>query len=137
MRNLALHLSAAQLPIRINAIAPSWTASGMVNGADVAALGGEVQTSDDAARSALFLMADAAAAPHGLLVQSHAGRYRDVERAFVAAAGEVYPEGLRGEGGGCRGDAGGFEGEGGGGEVVRGGEGRGFAGCRRLVAGLI
>lgn len=96
MRNLALHLTAAQLPIRINAIAPSWTASGMVNGKEVAALGGEVQTSDDAARSALFLMADAAA-PHGLLVQSHAGRYRDVEQAFVAAAAEVYPEGLRGK----------------------------------------
>ncbi|KAF9630719.1 hypothetical protein BFW01_g1281 [Lasiodiplodia theobromae] len=97
MRNLALHLTAAALPIRINAIAPSWTASGMVDGKEVAALGGEVQTSEAAARSALFLMA-ADAAPHGMLVQSHAGRYKDVEQAFVAAAGEVYPEGLRGKG---------------------------------------
>ncbi|KAH7018624.1 putative oxidoreductase,short chain dehydrogenase [Macrophomina phaseolina] len=95
MRCLALQLTDAKLPIRINAIAPSWTASGMVDGAEVAALGGEIQTSDAAARSALFLMADDGARPHGLLVQSHAGRYKDVESAFMATAETVYPEGAR------------------------------------------
>ncbi|GME23929.1 Short-chain dehydrogenase reductase sdr protein [Neofusicoccum parvum] len=94
MRCLAQQLADAKLPVRINAIAPSWTASGMVDGAEVAALGGEVQTPDAAARSALFLMADAAG-PHGLLIQSHAGRYKDVEAAFGATVESVYPEGAR------------------------------------------
>lgn len=94
MRCTALNLTEAKLPIRINAIAPSWTASGMVDGVEMTALGGEVQTSDAAARSALFLMADGAR-PHGLLVQSHAGRYKEVGAAFLDAGKSVYPEGMR------------------------------------------
>lgn len=66
----------------------------MVDGVEMAAFGGEVQTSDATTLSALFLIADGAH-PHGLLVQSHAGRYKEVGAAFIETWKSVYPEGMR------------------------------------------
>ncbi|KAL6708112.1 hypothetical protein ACN47E_003546 [Coniothyrium glycines] len=65
------------LPIRINAIAPSWTATGIVPGVVIAALGeGNYQSADIPAQSAVYLMAEDC---HGELIYSERGRFKDLE----------------------------------------------------------
>ena len=68
------------LPIRINAIAPSWTETGIVPASLLAALGPEsYQSPDVVARSVTLLMADAQR--HGELVYSECGRFRELENS--------------------------------------------------------
>jgi NAD(P)-dependent dehydrogenase (short-subunit alcohol dehydrogenase family) len=67
-----------KLPIRINAIAPSWTDTGIVPRAIVAALGeANIQSADVVARSVALLMADNER--HGELVYSETGKFMEIE----------------------------------------------------------
>lgn len=77
MRALTGHLH-PQLPIRINAIAPSWTDTGILNPEILAVIGeGNFQSADVPARSVTVLMADKNR--HGELVYSERGHYIDLE----------------------------------------------------------
>lgn len=77
MRSLTGHLH-PNLPIRINAIAPSWTDTGILNPAVLAAIGeGNYQSADVPARSVTVLMADKKR--HGELVYSERGHFKDLE----------------------------------------------------------
>ncbi|KAF2017983.1 NAD(P)-binding protein [Aaosphaeria arxii CBS 175.79] len=77
LRSLYRHLSPA-LPIRINAIAPSWTATGIVSTQITSYLGeGNFQTPDVVARSVLKLFADEER--HGQMVYSCKGQFWDIE----------------------------------------------------------
>jgi NAD(P)-dependent dehydrogenase (short-subunit alcohol dehydrogenase family) len=67
-----------RLPIRINAIAPSWTDTGIVSRHIIAALGPDnYQSADVVARSVTLLMADGKR--HGELIYSECGRFREME----------------------------------------------------------
>ncbi|KAH7084529.1 hypothetical protein FB567DRAFT_84660 [Paraphoma chrysanthemicola] len=77
LRALYSHLC-PKLPIRINAIAPSWTATGIVPKEVLSALGEDkYQTPDVVGRSVTLLMADKER--HGELVYSECGKFRDLE----------------------------------------------------------
>ncbi|UPX10320.1 uncharacterized protein EKO05_0000986 [Ascochyta rabiei] len=76
MPSLAAHLH-PQLPIRINAIAPSWTDTGILSPAVLCAIRDNLQPADVPARSVTLLMADATR--HGELVYSERGSYMDLE----------------------------------------------------------
>ena len=66
------------LPIRINAIAPSWTDTGILNPAVLAVIGeGKYQSADVPAQSVTVLMADKTR--HGQLVYSERGNFKDLE----------------------------------------------------------
>jgi hypothetical protein len=77
MRSLTGHLYPS-MPIRINAIAPSWTDTGILSPAILAAIGeGNYQSADVPARSVTVLMADKQR--HGQLVYSERGHFKDLE----------------------------------------------------------
>ncbi|KAJ4355162.1 hypothetical protein N0V95_003184 [Ascochyta clinopodiicola] len=76
MRSLTAHLH-PHLPIRINAIAPSWTDTGILGSALLEAIGENLQSADVPARSVALLMADTSR--HGELVYSERGHYMDLE----------------------------------------------------------
>jgi NAD(P)-dependent dehydrogenase (short-subunit alcohol dehydrogenase family) len=77
MRSLYSHLH-PKLPIRINAIAPSWTKTGLVPPDILAALGeGNYQSPDVVGRSVTLLMADTKR--HGELVYSECGQFMELE----------------------------------------------------------
>lgn len=74
----ALHPHLTPLPIRINAVAPSWTETGIVPKEIIAALGeGNYQSADVVGRSVVCLMADTRR--HGELVYSDRGKFMDLE----------------------------------------------------------
>jgi NAD(P)-dependent dehydrogenase (short-subunit alcohol dehydrogenase family) len=83
MRGLVPHLS-PNLPIRINAISPSWTCSGLVPAAVVQSTGTGVQGADVVARSAAQLMADESR--HGQMIYSVEGRYSEIEESILIKA---------------------------------------------------
>ncbi|KAF1938703.1 NAD(P)-binding protein [Clathrospora elynae] len=67
-----------KLPIRINAIAPSWTDTGIIPRGAIAVIGQEkFQSADVVARSVVILMADKER--HGELIHSERGRFMDLE----------------------------------------------------------
>lgn len=81
VRALYSHLS-PKLPIRINAIAPSWTDTGIVPREVLVALGeGGYQSADVVGRSVTLLMADPAR--HGELIYSDRGEFRDLENGEI------------------------------------------------------
>lgn len=66
------------LPVRINAIAPSWTDTGIVPREILAILGeGNYQSADVVGRSVTFLMTDEKR--HGELIYIDRGEFRDLE----------------------------------------------------------
>ncbi|KAK7549945.1 putative short-chain dehydrogenase [Phyllosticta citricarpa] len=73
-----------KLPIRINALAPAWTATKMIPGDFLKSMGVRFQGSEVVARSAVLLMADQSR--HGQLIYSEEGRYFEVEEGLRAAA---------------------------------------------------
>ncbi|EAT87097.2 hypothetical protein SNOG_06033 [Parastagonospora nodorum SN15] len=78
LRALTPNLTQSPHPIRINAIAPSWTATNIVPQAVISALGeGNYQSADVVGRSVTLLMADEKR--HGELVYSECGRFMDLE----------------------------------------------------------
>lgn len=76
-RSLITHLKPHN--IRINSIAPSWTATGLVPHELRDGLGGWVQGPDVVAKSTAVLMADKER--NGQLIYSWQGRYLEIERA--------------------------------------------------------
>ncbi|KAL4943892.1 hypothetical protein BDV06DRAFT_234257 [Aspergillus oleicola] len=64
--------------IRLNGIAPSWTATGIVAADILRRFGAEVQEPEDVAKSVLCLFNDKE--KHGMLVYSWGGRYAEVNR---------------------------------------------------------
>ncbi|OAL47648.1 NAD(P)-binding protein [Pyrenochaeta sp. DS3sAY3a] len=81
VRALYSHLS-PKLPIRINAIAPSWTDTGMMPREVLVALGeGGYQSADVVGRSVTLLMTDSAR--HGELIYSDRGEFRDLENGDI------------------------------------------------------
>lgn len=88
MRGLYPLLTSGGIPIRINAISPSWTYTGLVPAELLDALGVKAQPAEIAARSALILMADEKR--NGQLMHSANGRYREIEEeVFMPATLEV------------------------------------------------
>jgi NAD(P)-dependent dehydrogenase (short-subunit alcohol dehydrogenase family) len=67
--------------IRVNAIAPSWTATGLTPKAIVEAAGGAVQGPEVPARSVALLMADASR--QGQLIYSVQGKLVELEEAVL------------------------------------------------------
>jgi hypothetical protein len=85
MRSLTQHLHPT-LPLRINAIAPSWTATGIVPPDAVAVIGeAEFQSPDVPARSAVLLMTDGKR--HGEMVFSEKGRFLECENGKAGYLG--------------------------------------------------
>lgn len=64
--------------IRLNAVAPSWTDTGLVPKEPIAALGVDVQDASAAARSVVLLFADRTR--HGDVIYSRAGDYWEINR---------------------------------------------------------
>jgi NAD(P)-dependent dehydrogenase (short-subunit alcohol dehydrogenase family) len=95
-RGLVPLLKAAQLPIRVNTLAPSWTDSNalpslksLLNNINV-----EVQPASVVARCAAYLMADTPM--NGQLVHVQRGKYAEVDKAVLLPAygeikGDDYP----------------------------------------------
>lgn len=77
LRSLTAYLH-DKLPIRVNAIAPSWTNTGILSPTVIAAVGEDnCQSADVPAQSATVLMADKER--HGELVYSDRGHYMELE----------------------------------------------------------
>lgn len=92
MRGMRSVLESAEIPIRINGIAPSWTATGLAPDWILKVSGVAWQLPDAVARSVALLMADKAR--NGELIYSVEGRFREIEKAvYVKALAEV----LKGE----------------------------------------
>jgi NAD(P)-dependent dehydrogenase (short-subunit alcohol dehydrogenase family) len=73
--------------VRLNAVAPSWTASKMIDAAFIEGLGVGVQGPEVVAQSVAFLFNDQQR--HGDIIYSWEGKYREVNKAqggFLAAA---------------------------------------------------
>lgn len=76
MRGLVAQLEGR---IRLNAISPSWTETGLVPADPIRALGVDVQSPDAVARSVVFLFADGTR--HGDLIYSRGGEYWELNNA--------------------------------------------------------
>ncbi|KAE8372802.1 hypothetical protein BDV26DRAFT_285667 [Aspergillus bertholletiae] len=76
MRSLVDQLSPA---VRVNAIAPSWTSTGLVPGDFLASLGVAVQDPGVVARSVVFLFTDSKR--NGHLIYSWEGKYKEIDKA--------------------------------------------------------
>jgi hypothetical protein len=81
MRGIVPTLQARHPTIRINAIAPSWTATGITPKELVEAAGGAVQGPEVPARSVAVLMADTSR--QGQLIYSVQGKLVEVEEAVL------------------------------------------------------
>ncbi|KAF1949676.1 NAD(P)-binding protein [Byssothecium circinans] len=77
LRSLTGLLPRHNLPIRVNAISPSWTATNILPAGFAASLGDNIQTPDVAARSVVVLMADGKR--RGELIFSDRGRFFEIE----------------------------------------------------------
>jgi NAD(P)-dependent dehydrogenase (short-subunit alcohol dehydrogenase family) len=85
MRGMNSSLHAAGIPIRINAIAPSWTISGILDTHELfAEVGGLIQPASAVAPSVGVLMADERR--NGQLIFSEQGRYWEVEEGILKPA---------------------------------------------------
>ena len=85
MRGMNSSLQAAEIPIRINAIAPSWTETGILPiHAMFTEVGGLVQPASAVAPSVALLMADPQR--NGQLIFSEKERYWEVEEAILRPA---------------------------------------------------
>lgn len=79
------------LPIRINAIAPSWTTTGLVPEGTIEAVAGiGTQTPSVVAKSVAVLFADDKR--HGQLIYSVEGKYSEAEGTLLKAAADVVGE---------------------------------------------
>ena len=88
MRGLIPNLLSQDLPIRVNALAPGWTVTGMVPEAVVQALGGG-QGPEVVARSTAWLMAGKNG-QQGQLIYSGSGRFYEIEEGkLLGVAREI------------------------------------------------
>ncbi|KAG9688294.1 NAD(P)-binding protein, partial [Aureobasidium melanogenum] len=72
------------LPIRVNALCPGWTATALVEQAMYAGVNVNLSTAENVAKAAVLLMADESR--HGQMVLSVGDRYREVEEAVLLKA---------------------------------------------------
>ncbi|KAI1150403.1 short chain dehydrogenase [Nemania diffusa] len=84
MRGMHAALTAQSLPVRVNAVAPSWTSSSIVREPDFARAGVYTQAPGAVARAALGLMADGGRRGH--LVHVDHGVCREVDEAVMLPA---------------------------------------------------
>ncbi|KAF9694145.1 hypothetical protein EKO04_007922 [Ascochyta lentis] len=85
-RGLSVLLSAASLPIRVNSLAPSWTATQVLPdlGDLLKAVNYDAQPTGVVAKAAAYLMADGKR--HGDVVFVCDGKYKEIEKAVLAPA---------------------------------------------------
>lgn len=95
-RGLVPLLKAAQLPIRVNTLAPSWTDSNVVPSLKslLNSINVDVQPASVVARCAVYLMADTTM--NGQVVHVQRGKYAEVDTAVLIPAyrkikGDDYP----------------------------------------------
>lgn len=76
------------MPIRVNTLAPSWTATQVLPDLDglLKAVDYEAQTTDVVARAAAYLFVDGKR--HGDVVFVCGGKYKEIEKAILAKAYE-------------------------------------------------
>ncbi|KAI7281237.1 hypothetical protein KC345_g4216 [Hortaea werneckii] len=96
MRGILPALSAAELPIRVNALAPDWTATGILPPQLVRILGSQIQGPEVVAEAAALCMVDQAR--QGQLIYSRGGVHREVEEGVLMPAGrEIVGKGGQGD----------------------------------------
>ncbi|KAK2598807.1 hypothetical protein N8I77_012194 [Diaporthe amygdali] len=87
----ALHpcIAAYKLPIRINAVAPTWTNSSVLPGLEsiMAKIGVEVQPASAVARATALLMADSAR--HGQSIHVQCGKFKEIDEAVLLPQAEA------------------------------------------------
>lgn len=91
MRAVAYELS-PHLPIRINTIAPAWTATGLAPEAMLKSRKLNYQKPEAVAASVALLMSDTSR--NKQVIYSYTGRYTDLEPSLVKAAVSLLPETL-------------------------------------------
>lgn len=81
-------LEESGLPIRINAIAPTWTDTGVLPGLKqiMDGLKVEVQSSESVAKAAALLMVDSSR--KGELIHVQRGKYREIDQAILLPAAD-------------------------------------------------
>ena len=88
MRGIVPNIKSAGLPIRVNAISPSWTITGLVPPGLVDKMEVEWQSADVVARNVALLMADGSR--QGQLIYSWKGRYWEIEESkFLPTAADI------------------------------------------------
>ncbi|KAF4428926.1 hypothetical protein F53441_14039 [Fusarium austroafricanum] len=82
-RGLVPLLGAAQIPVRVNTLAPSWTDSSVLPSLKdlLTAINVELQPASVVARCAAFLMADSS--KNGQLVHIERGNYKEIDEAIL------------------------------------------------------
>ncbi|KAI7342655.1 hypothetical protein KC354_g16169 [Hortaea werneckii] len=96
MRGLLPALDAAGLPIRVNALAPDWTATGIIPPQLVGILADQIQGPEVVAKAAALCMVDQAR--QGQLIYSRGGVHREVEEGVLMPAGrEIVGKGGQGD----------------------------------------
>ncbi|KAI7468095.1 hypothetical protein KC351_g13769 [Hortaea werneckii] len=96
MRGILPALGAAELPIRINALAPDWTATGIISPQLMGILGSQIQGPEVVAEAAALCMVDQAR--QGQLIYSRGGVHREVEEGVLMPAGrEIVGKGGQGD----------------------------------------
>ena len=96
MRGILPALGAAELPIRVNALAPDWTATGILPPQLVGILGEHIQGPEVVAEAAALCMVDQAR--QGQLIYSRGGVHREVEEGGLMPAGrEMMGKGGQGD----------------------------------------
>ncbi|KAI1195697.1 short chain dehydrogenase [Nemania serpens] len=81
MRGLHTVLNSQGVPVRVNAVAPSWTGTGMVPEQAFNSAGVYTQTPDVVARAAALLMADESHRGH--LIHVDHGVYKEIDEALM------------------------------------------------------
>ncbi|OCL10673.1 NAD(P)-binding protein [Glonium stellatum] len=86
MHGLVGHLH-PKLPIRLNAVSPSWTDTSIVPRILFESLGHPVQSSEIVARSIALLMVDVSR--HGQLIYSANGKHKEIEESMLGHVAEM------------------------------------------------
>lgn len=88
-RGLHPIIAAYNLPIRLNAVAPTWTNSSVLPGLEaiMAKIGVEVQPASAVARAAALLMADSAR--HGQSIHVQCGKFKEIDEAVILPVAEA------------------------------------------------
>ncbi|KAK1671810.1 short-chain dehydrogenase [Colletotrichum godetiae] len=87
-RGLIPLIASANLPIRVNTLAPTWADSSVLPDLKglMAKIGVEIQTAEAVARGAAYLMADASR--NGNVIHVQLGKYKEIDEAILLPAFE-------------------------------------------------
>ncbi|KAF4781207.1 hypothetical protein HER10_EVM0008646 [Colletotrichum scovillei] len=87
-RGLIPLIASANLPIRVNSLAPTWADSSVLPDLKglMAKIGVEIQTAEAVARGAAYLMADASR--NGNVIHVQLGKYKEIDEAVLLPAFE-------------------------------------------------